>query len=51
MGNLLIEGALSGDIKTPEITAVDFNAQAVSAALHKQLDGGFTGKQVVKIST
>ncbi|ALS35016.1 hypothetical protein PTRA_b0557 [Pseudoalteromonas translucida KMM 520] len=51
MGNLLIEGALSGDIKTPEITAVDFNAQAISAALHKQLAGGFTGKQVVKIST
>lgn len=49
MGNLLLESVLNGDIKTPLVTLVDFNAESVSAALHKQLNGGFTGKQVVKV--
>jgi hypothetical protein len=51
MGNLLLEGALSGDIKTPAITAVDFTADSVSAALNNQIAGGFTGKHVVQISS
>ncbi|MEM5545815.1 zinc-binding dehydrogenase [Pseudoalteromonas fuliginea] len=50
MGNLLLEGACNGDIKTPALTAVEFNAQAVSDALNKQLAGGFTGKQVVHVA-
>jgi NADPH:quinone reductase-like Zn-dependent oxidoreductase len=50
MGNLLLESACNGDIKTPELTAVEFNAQAVSDALNKQLAGGFTGKQVVHVA-
>ncbi|WP_076919723.1 zinc-binding dehydrogenase [Pseudoalteromonas sp. SK18] len=50
MGNLLLETVSNGDIKHPEILAVDFNAQAVSSALNNQLAGGFTGKQVVKVS-
>mgnify|MGYP003666602869 FL=1 len=50
MGNLLLEGAVSGDIKHPEITPVDFSAESVSQALNKQLAGGFTGKQVVKVA-
>jgi NADPH:quinone reductase-like Zn-dependent oxidoreductase len=49
MGNLLLEGAFNGDIKTPEITPVDFNAQSISAALNKQLAGGFTGKHIVNV--
>ncbi|BED91118.1 MULTISPECIES: zinc-binding dehydrogenase [unclassified Pseudoalteromonas] len=51
MGNLLLEGALSGDIKTPVITAVDFTAESVSAALNNQIAGGFTGKHIVQISS
>lgn len=51
MGNLLLEGALSGDIKTPSISAVDFSAESISAALKNQIAGGFTGKQVVQISS
>ncbi|TMO81820.1 oxidoreductase [Pseudoalteromonas sp. S3776] len=51
MGNLLLEGALSGDIKTPAITEVDFTAESVSAALNNQIAGGFTGKHIVQISS
>lgn len=51
MGNLLLEGALSGEIKTPAITAVDFTAESVSAALNNQIAGGFTGKHIVQISS
>ena len=50
MGNLLLEKVANGEIIPPEVLAVDFNAKAVSAALNNQLAGGFTGKQVVKIS-
>jgi NADPH:quinone reductase-like Zn-dependent oxidoreductase len=50
MGNLLLEGACTGEIKTPALSAVEFNAQAVSDALNKQLAGGFTGKQVVHLA-
>ncbi|MCK8125081.1 zinc-binding dehydrogenase [Pseudoalteromonas sp. 2CM39R] len=50
MGNLLLETVSNGEITPPEVLAVDFNAKAVSSALNKQLAGGFTGKQVVKIS-
>ncbi|WP_193050405.1 zinc-binding dehydrogenase [Pseudoalteromonas undina] len=50
MGNLLLETVSNGEITPPEVLAVDFNAKAVSAALNNQLAGGFTGKQVVKIS-
>ena len=50
MGNLLLDNAARGEIKLPQIHAVDFTAEAVSAALNKQLAGGFTGKQVVQVS-
>lgn len=50
MGNLLLENVAKGDIKLPEISLVDFNAKSVSAALHKQIAGGFTGKQIVQVS-
>ncbi|MGE6461669.1 zinc-binding dehydrogenase [Pseudoalteromonas tetraodonis] len=50
MGNLLLETVANGEIIPPKVLAVDFNANAVSAALNNQLAGGFTGKQVVKIS-
>jgi len=50
MGNLLLDNAARGEIKLPQIHAVDFIAEAVSAALNKQLAGGFTGKQVVQVS-
>jgi hypothetical protein len=33
----------------PELALVDFDAQSISKALHTQIDGGFTGKQIVEI--
>jgi NADPH:quinone reductase-like Zn-dependent oxidoreductase len=51
MGNLLLDCVAKGEIEIPAISLVDFTAESVSVALHKQLDGGFTGKQVVQIST
>ncbi|MBQ4833690.1 zinc-binding dehydrogenase [Pseudoalteromonas sp. MMG010] len=50
MGNLLLEGAVTGDIKHPKIVEVAFNARAVSDALTAQLTGSITGKHVVKIA-
>tara|TARA_R110001583_G_scaffold38455_1_gene124277 strand:+ start:6482 stop:7504 length:1023 start_codon:yes stop_codon:yes gene_type:complete len=50
MGKLLLENVAKGDIKIPDISLVEFNAKSVSAALHKQIDGGFTGKQIVQVS-
>ncbi|MEL0642632.1 oxidoreductase, partial [Pseudoalteromonas aliena] len=50
MGYLLLEGAVSCDIKHPEITDVDFSPESLSQALNKQLERGNTGKQVVKVA-
>lgn len=50
MGNLLLENMANNSLTIPEIIAVDFDAKSVSAALNKQLQGGFTGKQIVQIS-
>ncbi|WP_372880347.1 zinc-binding dehydrogenase [Psychromonas sp.] len=50
MGKSLLDSVASGEINVPEISEIDFTADKVSAALHRQLDGGFTGKQVVKVS-
>ncbi|KKL79158.1 hypothetical protein LCGC14_2017670, partial [marine sediment metagenome] len=50
MGNLLLDNLASGSIKIPQISEVEFNASSISQALNKQIAGGFTGKQVVKVS-
>jgi len=50
MGNSLLESVASGDIKVPKISLVEFNAKSITAALEKQLAGGFTGKQIVQVS-
>ncbi|OUS69741.1 oxidoreductase [Pseudoalteromonas sp. A601] len=50
MGNLLLENIVNNSLTIPDIIAVDFDAKSVSAALNKQLQGGFTGKQIVQIS-
>jgi len=49
MGASLLENVAKGDLKVPAISLVEFNANSISAALNKQLAGGFTGKQIVKI--
>jgi NADPH:quinone reductase-like Zn-dependent oxidoreductase len=49
MKNLLIEQISKGEIKVPDISLIDFNAEHVTQALHHQINGGFTGKQVVEI--
>ncbi|WP_394189905.1 zinc-binding dehydrogenase [Pseudoalteromonas atlantica] len=50
MGNLLLESLANNALTIPCIIPVEFNASNVSAALNKQLQGGFTGKQVVQVS-
>ena len=51
MSNLLLESLEKGDLIVPEVSLIEFNAEDISAALNKQLAGGFTGKQVVKLVT
>jgi len=50
MSKLLLESVGNDTIKVPDINQINFSAQAVSTALTKQLAGGFTGKQVVRVS-
>ncbi|MCQ8878513.1 zinc-binding dehydrogenase [Pseudoalteromonas shioyasakiensis] len=50
MGNLLLESTANNSLVIPDILLVDFDAQSISAALNKQLAGGFTGKQVVQVN-
>jgi len=49
MSKLLLENVACGDVSVPELALVDFDAQSISKALHTQIDGGFTGKQIVEI--
>lgn len=49
MNKLLLENVANGNISVPEIFAISFDAKSVSAALRRQLNGGFTGKQIVEI--
>jgi NADPH:quinone reductase-like Zn-dependent oxidoreductase len=50
MSNQLLEGLSKGMLSVPDVTLIEFTAQEVSRALHTQIKGTFTGKQVVKIS-
>ena len=47
MSKLLLEQVASGDVSVPELSIIEFDAASVSAALHRQIAGGFTGKQIV----
>ncbi|RBW47951.1 oxidoreductase [Psychromonas sp. B3M02] len=49
LGNLLLENLVENKIKLPQISEVEFDQKSVTEALHRQLNGGFTGKQIVKI--
>ena len=51
MSNLLLDSVEKGDLIVPKVNLVNFSAANVSAALNKQLAGGFTGKQIVKLNT
>jgi hypothetical protein len=44
MSNLLLDSVAKVDLIVPKINLVKFSAAHVSAALNKQLVGGFTGK-------
>lgn len=50
MSNQLLESVANKTILIPAIKAIEFNAQAVSSALNTQINGGFTGKQIIKIT-
>jgi len=49
MSNLLLDGVAKGELQVPEIYNVEFNATSITNALNKQLSGGITGKQIVKL--
>ena len=49
MSNVLLDNLSKNDLVVPKVSLIEFTAEQVSVALHKQLAGGFTGKQVVKI--
>lgn len=51
MSNLLLENIAKGNLTVPKVSLVAFNAEQISAALSRQLAGGFTGKQVVKTTS
>lgn len=50
MSNQLLDSLSKGTISVPNISLIDFTAQDVSRALQTQINGNFTGKQVVKIN-
>lgn len=50
MGNLLLENMAQGTLMIPAITAVKFDAISISNALNMQVNGGFTGKQIVQVN-
>jgi NADPH:quinone reductase-like Zn-dependent oxidoreductase len=49
MSNQLLDGLAKGTIHTPKTTLIKFTGKDVSRALHTQINGNFTGKQIVKI--
>lgn len=49
MSKLLLDSVADGSLQIPEIHHVNFDADAISTALNKQLSGGFTGKHIVSI--
>ncbi|GLX78670.1 alcohol dehydrogenase [Thalassotalea insulae] len=49
MSNLLLDGIAKDKLQLPQLNLVNFNATEISQALAKQLAGGFTGKQIVKV--
>ena len=46
---LLLENVAENKIQLPQIIEIAFDSDLVTAALHHQLNGGFTGKHVVKL--
>ena len=50
VGNKMMNCIASKDITIPKVIPVEFNADAVSEALNKQLDGHVFGKQIVQVS-
>lgn len=50
MSALLLDKLAKGELQLPVIHPVDFTATSITEALQRQLAGGFTGKQIVKIN-
>lgn len=51
MSKTLLESACKSAFHLPELSLIEFSAEAVSAALVKQISGDFSGKQIVQVST
>ncbi|MDU0355559.1 zinc-binding dehydrogenase [Paraglaciecola aquimarina] len=50
MGNLLMNSVNDGSIKTPSIIPIAYEAEAITQALQRQLQGDVFGKQVVSVT-
>jgi NADPH:quinone reductase-like Zn-dependent oxidoreductase len=50
MSNLLLNSVAKKELQVPEISLIGFTAETISTALNNQLDGGFTGKNVVNLT-
>jgi len=49
ISNQLLADLAKGILHVPKITLIDYKAEDISRALNAQVDGGFTGKHVVRI--
>lgn len=49
-GEQLLEMVKNKELKVPDLSIIDFDAGAVTKAMHAQLKGGVFGKQIVKVS-
>lgn len=50
MSKAMLESVAKGEIQTPTLQLIEFTANHISEALNRQIDGTFTGKQIVKVS-
>ena len=50
MSKVMLESVAKGEIQTPTLHSIEFTAKHISEALTHQMDGTFTGKQIVKVS-
>ena len=50
MSKVMLDSVTKGEIQTPTLQPIEFTASHISDALNRQVDGTFTGKQIVKVS-
>jgi NADPH:quinone reductase-like Zn-dependent oxidoreductase len=51
MSNLLLDSVVKGTLHAPEISLIEFTAENISTVLNNTLEGDFTGKRVVELTS